>query len=275
MVITEFLERNARLYGSDTALVELNPSQERDSAVTWREASLIESAAEGAPYRREMSWADFDRRANRFANLLLSRGLEREAKVGILMMNCLEWLPVYFGILKAGGVAVPLNFRYSAEEIKYCLELADVEVLVFGPEFIDRMDMIVEELPGVRMMFFPGKDKPSYAEDFLKLTGFCSSSAPPVALEETDYAAIYFSSGTTGFPKAILHNHLSLRSSCETEQNHHGQTREDVFLCIPPLYHTGAKMHWFGSLISAGKAVLLRGVKPGGRISAVRISANV
>lgn len=49
MVITEFLERNARLYGSDTALVELNPSQERDSAVTWREASLIESAGNGAP----------------------------------------------------------------------------------------------------------------------------------------------------------------------------------------------------------------------------------
>lgn len=103
MVITEFLERNARLYGSDTALVELNPSQERDSAITWREASLIESAENGAPYRRELSWADFDRRANRFANLLLSRGLKRETKVGILMMNCLEWLPIYFGILKAGA----------------------------------------------------------------------------------------------------------------------------------------------------------------------------
>ena len=214
MVITEFLERNARLYGSDTALVELNPSQERDSAVTWREASLIESAENGAPYRRELSWADFDRRANRFANLLLSRGLERETKVGILMMNCLEWLPIYFGILKAGGVAVPLNFRYSAEEIKYCLDLADVEVLVFGPEFISRMDTIAKDLPGIKTMFFPGPEGPSYTEDCLKLMGFCSSSAPPVALQETDYAAIYFSSGTTGFPKAILHDHRALRSSC-------------------------------------------------------------
>jgi len=51
-------------------------------------------------------------------------------------------------------------------------------------------------------------------------------------------------------------------SSCETEQNHHGQTRDDNFLCIPPLYHTGAKMHWFGSLLVGGKAVLLRGVTP-------------
>ena len=262
MVITELLERNARLYGSDTALVEINPSEERDKAVTWREASLIESAQPDAPYRREISWRDFDRRANRFANLLLSRSLERGTKVGILLMNCLEWLPIYFGILKAGCVAVPLNFRYSSDEIKYCLELADVEVLVFGPEFVGRMDTIAHNLPQVKQMFFVGRDKPAYAEDCCKLMGFCSSSAPPVALEETDYAAIYFSSGTTGFPKAILHNHCALINSCRTEQKHHGQTREDVFLCIPPLYHTGAKMHWFGSLISGSKAVLLRGVKP-------------
>ncbi|MDE7010868.1 MAG: AMP-binding protein, partial [Oscillospiraceae bacterium] len=209
-----------------------------------------------------LSWRDFDRRANRFANLLLSRGLEKGTKVGILLMNCLEWLPLYFGILKAGGVAVPLNFRYSSDEIKYCLELADVEVLVFGPEFVGRMDPIQDSLPLVRTMFFVGREKPAYAEDGLRMMSFCSSSAPPVALAEADYAAIYFSSGTTGFPKAILHNHLSLLSSCETEQAHHGQTREDVFLCIPPLYHTGAKMHWFGSLISGSRAVLLRGVTP-------------
>ena len=263
MVITDFLERNARLYGSETALVELNPSDERDNAVTWRDFNLIESAHPGIPYRREMSWRDFDRRANRFANLLLSRGIQRGAKVGILLMNCLEWLPIYFGVLKAGCIAVPMNFRYSSDEIRYCLDLADVEVLVFGPEFITRMDPIVGELSKVRMLFFVGHAAPpAYAEDGLQLTTFCSSSAPPVQLKDTDYAAIYFSSGTTGFPKAILHDHRALVCACEVEQNHHGQTRDDVFLCIPPLYHTGAKMHWFGSLLSGSKAVLLRGVKP-------------
>ena len=262
MIITDFLERNARLYGSEISLVELNPSEERDNAVTWWDFNLIESASPDAPYRREISWKDFDRRANRFANLLLSRGLKKGTKVAILLMNCLEWLPIYFGILKAGCVAVPMNFRYSSDEIKYCLDLADVEVLIFGPEFISRMDAIQKEIPFVRTMFFVGKDGPAYTEDGLGLMGFCSSSAPPVALEETDDAAVYFSSGTTGFPKAILHNHKSLVRACLTEQNHHSQNREDVFLCIPPLYHTGAKMHWFGSLVSASKAVLLRGVKP-------------
>ncbi|MBE6572510.1 MAG: long-chain fatty acid--CoA ligase, partial [Ruminococcaceae bacterium] len=59
-----------------------------------------------------------------------------------------------------------------------------------------------------------------------------------------------------------LHKHRSLVHACLTEQNHHGQTRDDVFLCIPPLYHTGAKMHWFGSLVVGGKAILLKGVRP-------------
>ena len=262
MIITDFLEKNARLHGQEIALVEINPSEERDKAVTWWDFNLIESAGQDAPYRREMSWRDFDRRANRFANLLLSRGLKKGTKVALLLMNCLEWLPLYFGILKAGCIAVPMNFRYSADEIKYCLDLADVEVLVFGPEFISRMDAITDQIPGVKMLFFVGKDGPEYTEDCIRLTGFCSSTCPPVALEEEDDAAIYFSSGTTGFPKAILHNHRALVHACLTEHAHHGQSRADVFLCIPPLYHTGAKMHWFGSLVSASKAVLLRGVKP-------------
>ena len=262
MVITDFLERNARLYGSEVSLVEINPSEERDKAVTWRDFSLIESARPDAPYRREMTWRDFDRKANRFANLLLSRGLQKGTKVGILLMNCLEWLPLYFGILKAGCIAVPMNFRYSSDEIQYCLDLADVSVLVFGPEFVSRMDPIIDSIPGVKLLFYVGRDVPQYAEDCCRLVTFCSSSAPPVALDETDDAAIYFSSGTTGFPKAILHKHRALVAACRTEQAHHGQTRDDVFLCIPPLYHTGAKMHWFGSLYSGSKAVLLRGVKP-------------
>ena len=89
MVITDLLERNARFKGAEVALVEVNPSEERDSAVTWREASLIESANAGTPYRREMTWSEFDRKANRFANLLLSRGIKKGTKVAILLMNCI------------------------------------------------------------------------------------------------------------------------------------------------------------------------------------------
>ena len=261
MPITELLERNANLYGNDIALVEVNPEITENRRVTWKEYNLIEPAPE-SPYRREITWSVFNEKANRFANMLLERGVQKGDKVGILLMNCLEWLPIYFGILKAGALAVPLNFRYTADEIKYCLDLAEVDILMFGPEFIGRVEEIAGEISKNRLLFYVGEGCPSFAEHYDSNVANCSSIAPEITLTDADNAAIYFSSGTTGFPKAILHNHESLVHSAKVEQNHHGQSRDDVFLCIPPLYHTGAKMHWFGSLQSGSKAVLLKGVKP-------------
>ena len=261
MVITNLLENNANKYPNEVALVEINPTVLEQSRVTWKEYSLIETNPMSAG-REEMTWLEFEKKANRFANLLLSRGIKKGDKVAILLMNCMEWLPIYFGILKAGALAVPLNYRYTADEIKYCLELAEVDVLVFGPEFIGRVEEICDRIPNVKQTFYVGPACPSFAESYDYLVKFMRSIVPDVKLTQEDYAAIYFSSGTTGFPKAILHNHESLIHSARVEQNHHGQTKDDTFLCIPPLYHTGAKMHWFGSLISASKAVLLKGIRP-------------
>ena len=261
MPITDFLERNAKEFGDEVCLVEINPELKEKHALTWKDYSLVEVT----PYeehRREMTWREFDEKANRFAHLLLSKGLRRGEKVGILLMNCLEWLPVYFGVLKAGGIAVPLNYRYTEGEIKYCLDLADVTVLVFGKEFIGRLESVFGELKKVEGMLFVGEDCPTFAESYELLAAAESAEKPAVSYDDEDYAAIYFSSGTTGFPKAILHRHKALMRAAITEQKHHSQTREDVFLCIPPLYHTGAKMHWFGSLVSGSRAVLLKGVSP-------------
>ncbi len=261
MPITEFLERNAALYGEETAIIEINPEKNGPRIDDWTEYALVETAPED-PYRREISWEDFDRRANRFAHLLLANGVKKGDKVAILLMNCLEWLPIYFGTLKAGALAVPLNYRYTAEEIRYCLDLSDASLLVFGREFIERVEAIRDQMPKVRKLYYVGSVCPPYADSYYQMISFCSSRKPRVELTDDDDAAIYFSSGTTGFPKAILHKHRALVHACKSEQAHHGQNRDDCFLCMPPLYHTGAKMHWFGSLLAGSRAVLLRGISP-------------
>ena len=261
MVITDVLDNNARLYADEVALVEINPKFEPESRITWRDYALMQPQP-GQPFRREITWEQFWKRANRFANLLLSRGCRKGDKVSILMMNSIEWLPIYFGILKAGAVAVPLNYRYTADEIKYCLDKSDSSMVIFGPEFIGRMEAISDRIPRVRHLFYVGEDCPAFADSYDKMIAYCTSRQPDITLSEDDDAAIYFSSGTTGFPKAILHAHRSLTHAMLTEHNHHAQTHDDVFLCIPPLYHTGAKMHWMGSFFAGGKAVLLKGVNP-------------
>ncbi len=268
MPVTDYLERNARLYSDEVALIELNPDEKETRRVSWKEYDLIESSR-FQPYRREITWGVFNEKANRFANMLLSRGIKKGDKVAIIMYNCLEWLPIYFGVLKTGAIAVPFNFRYDADEILYCAELAEVDVIVFGFEFIGRIETHVEKLSKGRLLIYVGDNCPGFAESYRELVADCSSKSPDIKITDEDDGAIYFSSGTTGFPKAILHKHLSLTQAAEMEQIHHKTDRDDTFLCIPPLYHTGAKIHWMGSLVAGSKAVLLKGAKPETILSAV------
>lgn len=261
MPITDYLRRNAAQYGDEVALVEVNPELKEHRRVTWRDYDLVENT-EQTYYRHEITWKVFDEKANRFANFLVSRGIGKGDKVAILLMNCLEWLPIYFGILKSGAIAVPFNFRYTSEEIKYCMGLAEVDMLVFGPEFIGRVEEIAPHIQPNHLLIYVGTDCPSFAEDYRDVTADCSSEDPCIPLSDDDDAAIYFSSGTTGFPKAILHNHQSILHAARCEQKHHSQTHDDVFLCIPPLYHTGAKIHLLGHLLVGSRSVLLRGVSP-------------
>ena len=261
MPVIDYLERNAKLYPHEVALVELNPEEKENRRITWKEYDLIEPGR-FSPYRREITWSVFDEKANRFANMLISRGVKKGDKVAILMYNCLEWLPIYFGILKTGAIAVPFNFRYDADEILYCVELAEVDVLVFGIEFIGRIEQNAERISKGRLLIYVGDNCPGFAESYRELVADCSSTSPGISITDDDYGAIYFSSGTTGFPKAILHKHQSLTQAAEMEQKHHKTGRSDTFLCIPPLYHTGAKFHWMGSLVAGSKAVLLKGAKP-------------
>ena len=262
MPITEILQKNADFYPNDVALTEINPQFEDTRRMTWRDFELVEPTLHTPHYRREITWNVFNEKANRFANALRARGIGKGDKVAVLLMNCIEWLPIYFGILKTGALAVPLNFRYASDEIEYCLKLAEVDVLVFGTDFIGRVEEIADQISKNRLLIFVGQGCPPFADDYYEMTLECPSAFAKVPLSEDDDAAIYFSSGTTGFPKAILHAHRALLHSCRVEQAHHGQTKDDVFLCIPPLYHTGAKMHWFGSLLVGSKAVILKGTSP-------------
>lgn len=172
MPITDILTKNADFYPNDVSLVEINPKLENNKNMTWREFALTQATA-SETYRKEITWGEFQKKSNRFANLLLSRGIKKGDKVAILLMNCLEWLPIYFGILRAGAVAVPLNFRYTADEIAYCLNKSDSEYIVFGPEFVGRVEEICHKVKQIKMWIYAGEDCPAYAESYDKLVTYC------------------------------------------------------------------------------------------------------
>jgi fatty-acyl-CoA synthase len=110
MIITEILARNARLYGEETALIEREPAIGRRTTITW---------------------SDFDAQANQMAHALIAMSVGKGDRVVHLMTNCIEWLPIYFGILRTGAWAVPLNFRFEAPTIQRCAAVSESQGLYF------------------------------------------------------------------------------------------------------------------------------------------------
>jgi len=241
MNISEMLARNARMYPDDTALIELKL---------------------GAGTRKEISWRQFDDRVNRLANALTGRGVKKGDRVLHWMFNSINWLEAYFGIIRTGAWAVPLNFRFSADDLKYCAGIAEAGVMVLGEQFVERVDSVRAELPAIRHYILSGQPRPDYMEDLEQVIGEASPRPVEVELKEDDGCGLYFTSGTTGAPKPILLTHRNMECAAITENRHHYQTHQDNYILIPPLYHTGAKMHWFGSFIVGGRATLLTEISP-------------
>ncbi|MDD3840883.1 MAG: class I adenylate-forming enzyme family protein [Clostridia bacterium] len=148
MSIIEILSRNVEKYSDETSLIERRPD---------------------IGNRREITWLEFDKLSNKLANALIAKGIGRGDKVVLLMMNCLEWLPIYFGILKTGALAVPLNFRFTADEIYKCTETAEAKILIYGPEFRERIEEIKSRNNNIEHFIYVGQQSIGESDSFYKL----------------------------------------------------------------------------------------------------------
>lgn len=234
ITIVDFLENNASDFAKRTCITEKN------SNLTWKE---------------------FNELSNKIAHWFIKNGIKKDDKIAIIIKNCIEWLPLYFGILKTGAIAVPINYNYDKNELAYCVQLADCSIVICSQENIDNSTYIRKVSTNVKLVVLMNDflNEVKMQNDDLDCS-LCQN--PNISIMPDDIAAIYFSSGTTGFPKAILIKHRSLLAAAITEQKHHGQTLQDKFLVVAPLYHTGAIIHWFGCLLVGGAAVLLNNTLP-------------
>lgn len=232
MSLIDRLLNNAKKYNNSEAIVYLSPNK----------------------HRKVLSWDELNRLSNKIANMLISKEIRKGDKVGLLSVNSLLWLPIYFGILKAGAIVVSLNYNEGIDEIDYCLNLVECKAL-FLSNVYKWYDTLIALNDGKYRIFEVHDSTGEYGE-YINEIKECSDNNIFVPIDDTDDAAIYFSSGTTGRSKAILLTHFALLSAAETELAHHRQQQQDRFLCLAPLYHTGAKIHWFGSLLVGGCIVI-------------------
>ena len=231
MTVVDLVARNARMYPDGIAYVEVRPISKGRTEITWRA---------------------FNERMNRIARVLSAAGVKKGMKVALLGRNSIAWLEVFFGIMATGAWAVPLNFRFTDEDIKYCADIAEPSVFLFDEEYAPRIIAMKAALPTVTGYIPLGAGVGSL-ETLMKDV---STEALGIELRDDDECALYFTSGTTGAPKAVLHAHSMLMVSSITEATNHEWTVFDSNLMMSPLYHLGIG-HLLGGLIKGGCNVLV------------------
>jgi len=237
MNLSDMLARNARMFADKTALIERTPS---------------------LGLRREISWRQLDERVNRIANGLQSKDIKKGDKVVIWMLNSLNWLEAYLGILRTGAWAVPLNHRFTSDEFKYCMEIAASGAMILGEEFIEKVLAAGRLTCPPDHLLVVGDEIPAQMTGFEELISISSACEVEVDMSDEDACGLYFTSGTTGTPKPILLTHKNMECSAITEVVHGLRKKGDIFVILKPLYHTGDKMHWLSSLILGEPAVIQR-----------------
>ncbi len=177
-------------------------------------ADVWESIAGAIPDRpalirgaREVSWGEFDRRANALARRLLDLGVSHQSKVAAYLYNGPEYLETYYAAFKAGFAPVNTNYRYVADELIYLFDNADAEAVVFHASFAATADAIRGRLPKVRAWIAvaePGHPVPDFALDYDAIVAAAEPRVVAPWGRSSDDVLILYTGGTTGMPKGVM-----------------------------------------------------------------------
>jgi acyl-CoA synthetase (AMP-forming)/AMP-acid ligase II len=213
--------------------------------------------------RKDITHKQFDERVTKVANALIDLGIKKGDRVLHWMTNSVNFMEAYCGIIRAGAWVSPLNFRFSSEDLKYCADVAEAKALILGGEFAEKVQAIRLQLPTLEHYIFAGQDPPEGMMSFEDLIEKASSKPPKIEMSDEDEAALYFTSGSTGVPKALLLTHKNLESSAITAHAAYGLKHSDNCFLGVPMYHISPP-NWWGSAIVGGRLTVMdtREVKP-------------
>ncbi|WP_028321700.1 class I adenylate-forming enzyme family protein [Desulfatiglans anilini] len=209
--------------------------------------------------RRTLTWKEFNDQINRVANYLSRElGIKDGDYVMHLQNNSLEWLVTYYGIIKLGAVAVPLNFRFVGSDILYAANVCNPKVFIFGSEFLPVVQPVQEQLTTIERYICVGDSVPSDMIDYRTIAAYedTSEALTPVAPEHA--LAMMFTSGTTGKPKPVLHTHFSLNSTAIGNGMSYFVEKNDNYVFFLPLYHSGTMFLWGPFYATGATGTILR-----------------
>ncbi len=211
---------------------------------------------------RELSFLDLRRQVFETAEGLRRAGVRKGDRLAIVHRNAPEFVVAYFAANRLGAIAVPINFMVSkADELAYMLNDCGAVGVVTQSEFLKGLTGAAAKTPSIRALWVtdlgvPGSD---LIKPYSDLRAAAFADAAHDAAVESDVAAILYTSGTTGFPKGVMLTHRNLVTNCESALKRMSLDRNDVTLCILPMFHSFA---WTGIVLTSLRMTLTSVVFP-------------
>jgi acyl-CoA synthetase (AMP-forming)/AMP-acid ligase II len=206
---------------------------------------------------KRWTYAQLSERVNQLTNVLASMGVEKGDRVGILHVNCNQYMEAYFATTKLGSIFVPLNFRAKIDELRYMISNAEAKILFVGSRYLDVADTMLPQLSTVRQCISidsKNEGKPYY-EDLLKRA---SSEELMSEIEDEDITILIYTAGTTGRPKGVPLRHNAFVSYVLDNVEPASPDIEERNLLTVPLYHVAGIQAMLAAIYGGRTLVMMR-----------------
>jgi long-chain acyl-CoA synthetase len=239
--------------------------------IIYRNALLYPDEEAFVSGRRRVTFSHFNLRVNRLIRSLQRSGVPKGGVIGILSWNCMEYPEIYGAAMKGGYIASPFNPRLHQEELEYLIRYSEAETLFFGPEFVEIVERLKKNLPGVKRLF-PLEGSWAGATLYRELVESGASDEPDVTVEKEDPLIIFYTSGTTGVPRGALYTHARKLDNTKIKALEMGTKPGDRHLMVLPFFHIGGDSHVWPFFLAGGCNVILpnRSFDPGAVLQAIQ-----
>ena len=220
---------------------------------------------------RRLSYSELDEASNKFANALLGMGLGKGDRVVMLLSNTPEFVVIYFGIVKIGAIAVPLDTSYKLDELATLFNSAQPSMLVAESPFLEPLVPVLPKFKSIKHVIDLNAEHKGQFHSYQEIMATSSTQKVQVGLEADDLALIFYTSGPTSRPRGVMLSHENLIVEAEASVKGFEQTDNDIVVLFAlPLYHAfGLEILLLSSLSIGSTVVMLPGLSMNGLMEAI------
>lgn len=186
-----------------------------------------------------MTYGQLNTRCNQIANGLVASGVKPGDRVAIFALNCLDYVPVVYAILKSGATCVPINFRSKSDELVYVINNATPKILLHDNNLAAMCETAKHHFSSPVDLIAMSGEPVTGGRTITKLMDEQARTEPAVDVSPLSAAFIMYTSGTTGFPKGVLLSHLTYLQVASGMIYEGDLRHDDIMLCALPLFHNG------------------------------------